>query len=64
MFLDQVTNRTIEIVVGRIYDYNKAYSKYMILREEILTQQRAAQKNQEKQDVFACGFNCLYLGHY
>lgn len=49
MFLDQVTNRTIEIVVGRIYDYNKAYSKYMILREEILTQQRAAQKNQEKQ---------------
>ena len=49
MFLDQVTNRTIEIVGGRIYDYNKAYSKYMILREEILTQQRAAQKNQEKQ---------------
>tara|TARA_B100000767_G_C19757067_1_gene533433 strand:- start:733 stop:2643 length:1911 start_codon:yes stop_codon:yes gene_type:complete len=49
MFLDQVTNRTIEIVGGRIYDYNKAYSKYMILRQEILTQQRAAQKNQEKQ---------------
>ena len=49
MFLDQVTNRTIEIVGGRIYDYNKPYSKYMILREEILTQQRAAQKNQEKQ---------------
>ena len=49
MFLDQVTNRTIEIVGGRIYDYNKAYSKYMTLREEILTQQRAAQKNQEKQ---------------
>ena len=49
MFLDQVTNRTIEIVGGRIYDYNKAYSKYMVLREEILTQQRAAQKNQEKQ---------------
>ena len=49
MFLDQVTNRTIEIVGGRIYDYNKPYSKYMVLREEILTQQRAAQKNQEKQ---------------
>ena len=49
MFLDQVTNRTIEIVGGRIYDYNKPYSNYMILREEILTQQRAAQKNQEKQ---------------
>ena len=49
MFLNQVTNRTIEIVGGRIYDYNKPYSKYMILREEILTQQRAAQKNQEKQ---------------
>ncbi len=49
MFLDQVTNRTIEIVGGRIYDYNKPYSKYLILREEILIQQQAALKNQEKQ---------------
>ncbi|WP_353778200.1 ATP-binding cassette domain-containing protein [Winogradskyella sp. 3972H.M.0a.05] len=48
MFLDNVTNRTIEISLGRIYDYNKPYSKYLILREEIKAQQIAAQKNQEK----------------
>ena len=49
MFLDNTTNRTIEIVGGRIYDYKKSYSKYLILREEIMTQQRAAQKNQAKE---------------
>lgn len=49
MFLDQVTNRTIEIVAGRIYDYTTSYSKYLVLREEIISQQKAAQKNQEKQ---------------
>ena len=48
MFLDNVTNRTIEISLGRIYDYNKPYSKYLILRKEIKEQQLAAQKNQEK----------------
>lgn len=48
MFLDNVTNRTIEISLGRIYDYNKPYSKYLVLREEIRAQQLAAQKNQEK----------------
>jgi ATP-binding cassette subfamily F protein 3 len=49
MFLDNTSNRTIEIVGGRIYDYKKAYSKYLVLREEIMTQQRAAQKNQAKE---------------
>jgi len=49
MFLDNTSNRTIEIVGGRIYDYKKAYSKYLVLREEIKTQQRAAQKNQAKE---------------
>ena len=49
MFLDNVTNRTIEISLGKIYDYNKPYSQYLVLREEIRTQQLAAQKNQEKQ---------------
>lgn len=48
MFLDNVTNRTIEISLGRIYDYNKPYSKYLVLRNEIKEQQLAAQKNQEK----------------
>ncbi|TVZ57665.1 ATP-binding cassette subfamily F protein 3 [Flavobacteriaceae bacterium MAR_2010_105] len=49
MFLDNVTNRTIEISLGRIYDYNKPYSKFLVLRNEIKTQQLAAQKNQAKQ---------------
>ncbi|MEM6722084.1 MAG: ATP-binding cassette domain-containing protein [Bacteroidota bacterium] len=48
MFLDNVTNRTIEISLGRIYDYNKPYSKYLVLRKEIREQQLATQKNQEK----------------
>lgn len=49
MFLDNVTNRTIEISMGRIYDYNKPYTKYLELRKEVREQQLAAQKNQEKQ---------------
>lgn len=49
MFLDHVTNRTIEISLGRIYDYNKAYSQYLILRKERRDQQSAAQKNQQKE---------------
>lgn len=49
MFLDNVTNRTIEISLGRIYDYNTSYSKYLVLRKEMREQQLAAQKNQSKQ---------------
>ncbi|MHA7830637.1 MAG: ABC-F family ATP-binding cassette domain-containing protein [Flagellimonas sp.] len=49
MFLDNVTNRTIEISLGRIYDYNKPYSQFLVHRKEIQEQQLSAQKNQEKQ---------------
>ncbi|MCJ7466940.1 MAG: ATP-binding cassette domain-containing protein [Maribacter sp.] len=49
MFLDNVTNRTIEISLGRIYDYNKPYTKFLKLRAEIKEQQLNAQKNQEKE---------------
>ena len=49
MFLDQVTNRTIEIVNQQIFDFKKSYSNYMVLRQELHTQQLAAQKNQEKE---------------
>ena len=49
MFLDNVTNRTIEISLGRIYDYNKPYTKFLALRQEMKVQQLAAHKNQEKQ---------------
>lgn len=48
MFLNNVTNRTIDISHGKIYDFNKPYSKYLVLREEIKSQQISAQKNQEK----------------
>ncbi|MDA8571990.1 ATP-binding cassette domain-containing protein [Flavobacteriaceae bacterium] len=49
MFLDNVTNRTIEIVLGQIYDMPKPYSKYLELRAEQKSLQIAAQKNQQKQ---------------
>ncbi|MAQ21579.1 MAG: glycosyl transferase family 2 [Flammeovirgaceae bacterium] len=49
MFLDNVTNRTIEISFGKIYDYKKPYSQYLILREEMREQQLASLKNQEKE---------------
>ncbi|MFB9053515.1 ABC-F family ATP-binding cassette domain-containing protein [Formosa undariae] len=49
MFLDNVTNRTIEISLGRIYDYPKPYSQFLVLRQEIRDQQMASQKNQQKQ---------------
>lgn len=48
-FLDQVTNRTIEISLGRIYDYKKPYSEFLALRDEIREQQKNAKKNQERE---------------
>ena len=48
MFLDNVTNRTIEISLGKAYDFNKSYSQYLVLREEIREKQLATQKNQAK----------------
>ncbi len=49
MFLDNVTNRTIEISLGKIYDYNKPYSQFLELRGDIKEKQLQAQKNQEKE---------------
>ncbi len=49
MFLDNVTNRTIEISLGKIYDYNKPYSQFLELRKDIKEKQLQAQKNQEKE---------------
>ncbi|CAI8214313.1 MAG: putative ABC transporter ATP-binding protein YbiT [Flavobacteriaceae bacterium] len=48
MFLDQVTNRTMEIIQKKLYDFKKPYSKYLELRRELREKQLAAQKNQEK----------------
>lgn len=48
-FIDNVTNRTIEISLGKIYDYSVNYSKYVELRKERLEQQMRAYQNQQKQ---------------
>jgi ATP-binding cassette, subfamily F, member 3 len=47
-FLDNVTNRTVEISLGRIYDYRVNYSKYVELRKERREQQMSAYRNQQK----------------
>ena len=47
-FLDNVTNRTIEIMLGKIHDYKVPYSKYLELWKERLAQQRAAYENQQR----------------
>ncbi|MBK8882834.1 MAG: ABC-F family ATP-binding cassette domain-containing protein [Bacteroidales bacterium] len=47
-FLDNVTKRTIEISLGRIYDYKASWSKYLVLRAERREQQLAAYRNQQK----------------
>lgn len=49
MFLDNVTNRTIEISLGQIYDYKKPYSQFLELRAEIKEKQLQTQKNQQKE---------------
>ena len=48
-FIDNVTNRTIEISLGKIYDYAVNYSKYVILHQERIEQQMRAYQNQQKQ---------------
>lgn len=48
-FIDNVTNRTIEISLGKIYDYAVNYSKYVVLHQERIEQQRRAYENQQKQ---------------
>ena len=47
-FLDNITNRTIEIVFGKIYDYKAPYSEYLIQRQERYDTQIATFKNQQK----------------
>ncbi len=47
-FLDAVTNRTVELLLGRAHDYRVSYSKYVVLRKERREQQMAAYVNQQK----------------
>ena len=48
-FLDNVTLRTVEISLGKVYDYKVSYSKYVELRKERMEQQLRAYQNQQKQ---------------
>lgn len=47
-FLDRVTNRTVEVMLGKVHDYKVPYSKYLDLRAERIAQQTAAYENQQK----------------
>ncbi len=47
-FLDNVTTRTVEVELGRVFDYKAAYSEYVHLREERREQQMAAYENQQR----------------
>ena len=47
-FLDNVTQRTVEISLGKIYDYKAPYTQYLVLRTEFREQQLAAYRNQQK----------------
>ena len=47
-FLDNVTTRTAEILLGHIHDYKVPYSQYMVLRQERIAQQTAAYENQQR----------------
>jgi len=48
-FLDNVTTRTIEVTMGKAYDFNAPYSRYLTLREELREKQLATAKNQERE---------------
>lgn len=48
-FLDQVTNRTVEIINGRTFDYPASYTRFVELRADIIQKQKEAKKNQEKE---------------
>ncbi|MCB0570664.1 MAG: ABC-F family ATP-binding cassette domain-containing protein, partial [Phaeodactylibacter sp.] len=47
-FLDTVTNRTVEVELGNVYDYKAAYSKYVALREERRGKMQSAYQNQQR----------------
>lgn len=48
-FIDNVTNRTLEISCGKVYDYQVNYSRYVVLHQERIEQQMRAYENQQKQ---------------
>lgn len=49
LFLDNVTNRTVELINGSLFDYNAAYSRFVELRRDVIEKQIEAKKNQERE---------------
>lgn len=63
-FIDNVTNRTIEVTMGRIYDYKANYSHYLVLREERRAHQIKAYQEQQKFIADTQGFIDRFKGTY
>jgi ATP-binding cassette subfamily F protein 3 len=63
-FIDNITNRTIEVTMGRIYDYKVNYSKYLILRQERREQQQKAYDEQQKMIADNMNFIERFKGTY
>lgn len=49
LFLDNITNRTVELIKGSVYDYNAPYSKFVELRQDVIQKQIEAKKNQDRE---------------
>ncbi|HSZ26518.1 MAG TPA: ABC-F family ATP-binding cassette domain-containing protein, partial [Cytophagaceae bacterium] len=63
-FVDNITNRTIEVTMGRIYDYKVNYSQYLQLRKERREQQQRAFDDQQKEIADIQGFIDRFKGTY
>src|SRR5687767_1645999 len=64
MFVDNITNRTIEVTMGRIYDYKVNYSQYLQLRRERREQQQRQFEDQQKEIADIQGFIDRFKGTY
>jgi ATP-binding cassette, subfamily F, member 3 len=63
-FVDNVTNRTIEVTMGRIYDYKVKYTQYLQLRKERREQQQKQFEDQQKEIADIQGFIDRFKGTY
>jgi ATP-binding cassette subfamily F protein 3 len=63
-FVDNITNRTIEVTMGRIYDYKVNYSQYLQLRQERREQQQRQYEDQQKEIAEIQGFIDRFKGTY
>jgi len=63
-FVDNITNRTIEVTMGRIYDYKVNYSQYLQLRQERREQQQKHYEDQQKEIAEIQGFIDRFKGTY